>query len=114
MQNYLIRNARIVNEGRIIEADLLIVNGRIEKIGSSIDRRLQRSMPGKIFIAGVIDDQVHFREPGLTHKANIYTESGCCCRWRYQFHGNAQHHSQCPHQEFWKINMRSPQPNQPG
>ena len=77
MQNYLIRNARIVNEGRITEADILIVNGRIEKIGSiDTDTRLREINAGEVYLfPGAIDDQVHFREPGLTHKANIYTES---------------------------------------
>ncbi len=77
MQNYLIRNARIINEGSILEADLLITNGRIEKIGSiQTDTNVQEiDAQGKYLFPGVIDDQVHFREPGLTHKANIYTES---------------------------------------
>src|SRR5580693_6841026 len=78
MRNYLIRNAYIVNEGRISTGDLLVKNGRIEKIG----RHLQPAFAvteingdGKFLLPGVIDDQVHFREPGLTHKATIYTES---------------------------------------
>jgi len=77
MQNYLIRNARIVNEGRILEADLLIVNGRIEKIGSiHTDTKVREiDAHGQYLFPGAIDDQVHFREPGLTHKATIYTES---------------------------------------
>ena len=77
MQNYLIRNARIVNEGRILEADLLIVNGRIEKIGSiHTDTKVREiDARGQYLFPGAIDDQVHFREPGLTHKATIYTES---------------------------------------
>ncbi len=77
MQNYLIRDARIVNEGRITEADLLIVNGRIEKIGSIRTETRVREIDarGQYLFPGAIDDQVHFREPGLTHKANIYTES---------------------------------------
>ena len=77
MQNYLIRNARIVNEGRITEADILIVNGRIEKIGAIVTNipALEIDARGNYLFPGVIDDQVHFREPGLTHKANIYSES---------------------------------------
>jgi len=77
MQNYLIRNASIVNEGRILEADLLIVNGRIEKIGSiHTDTKVREiDAHGQYLFPGAIDDQVHFREPGLTHKATIYTES---------------------------------------
>jgi dihydroorotase len=74
----LILNARIVNEGKINDGDVLIKDKFIEKI----DRDLQ-SLPadniidakGKILMPGAIDDQVHFREPGLTHKATIYSES---------------------------------------
>jgi len=77
MQNYLIRNARIVNEGTILETDLMISGGRIEKIGSvSTDTNVREiDARGKYLLPGVIDDQVHFREPGLTHKATIYSES---------------------------------------
>jgi len=77
MQNYLIRNARIVNEGAILETDLMISGGRIEKIGSvSTDTNLREiDARGKYLLPGIIDDQVHFREPGLTHKATIYSES---------------------------------------
>lgn len=79
MSKYLIKNAKIVNEGSITDSDLLIINGRIEKIASSIpvDSTLVEVIDanGKYLIPGMIDDQVHFREPGLTHKANIYTES---------------------------------------
>ncbi len=76
----IIRNASIVNEGKIIVADILIVNDRIEKIGKSINltdtvSRKEISAEGLYLLPGVIDDQVHFREPGLTHKGNIYTES---------------------------------------
>ncbi len=77
---YLIRNASVVNEGRIFTADVLIKNGRIEKIGESIhltDRAniVEIDASGLHLLPGCIDDQVHFREPGLTHKADIYTES---------------------------------------
>lgn len=78
MQNYLIRNARIVNEGRIMEGDVFIKHGRIERIGGSLKvegESREVDAEGKYLLPGVIDDQVHFREPGLTHKANIYTES---------------------------------------
>jgi dihydroorotase len=77
MENYLIRNARIVNEGKIVEGDVLIKNGRIELIGSRLEAAGGREInaEGKYLLPGVIDDQVHFREPGLTHKANIYTEA---------------------------------------
>jgi len=78
MQNYLIRNARIVNEGRITEGDVFIKDGRIAQIGGSLKVEggsKEIDAEGKYLLPGVIDDQVHFREPGLTHKANIYTES---------------------------------------
>jgi dihydroorotase len=74
----LIINARVVNEGQIIEADVFINNGLIEKIGSDL-RHLNATRVidanGNYLLPGVIDDQVHFRQPGLTHKADIYTES---------------------------------------
>lgn len=76
--NYLIKNASIVNEGCIYVADVLIRGKRIEKIGTNIQvsYALQEiDANGLHLLPGVIDDQVHFREPGLTHKANIYSES---------------------------------------
>lgn len=78
MQNYLLKNCLLVNEGNITPADLLIKNGRIEKIAPSITTDAavtEIDAEGKYLLPGVIDDQVHFREPGLTHKANIYTEA---------------------------------------
>jgi dihydroorotase len=78
MQNYLIRNISMVNEGRISSADLLIKNGRIEKISPNIQVSFSITEidgHGKFLLPGVIDDQVHFREPGLTHKATIYSEA---------------------------------------
>src|SRR5882757_731002 len=78
MQNYLIKNISIVNEGKIITADLLLQNGRIEKIATGIHPAFavtEINGEGKYLLPGVIDDQVHFREPGLTHKATIYSES---------------------------------------
>jgi len=78
MQKYLIKNISIVNEGRILVSDLLIENGRIEKIASGIDPKskvIEINGEGQYLLPGAIDDQVHFREPGLTHKATIYTES---------------------------------------
>jgi dihydroorotase len=73
----LIKNAKIINEGSIIESDLLMSGELIEKLDSNIsDSRAEViDANGKYLIPGIIDDQVHFREPGLTHKANIYTES---------------------------------------
>ncbi|MCC6761904.1 MAG: dihydroorotase [Chitinophagaceae bacterium] len=78
MQNYLIKNASIVNEGRTFSSDLLIKNGRIEKIAPQInctEAVVEINAKGLHLLPGAIDDQVHFREPGLTHKANIFTES---------------------------------------
>lgn len=79
MKSILIKNANIVNEGHIIKGDVLIESGRIVEIASSIS---MKSADTKIIDAderyllpGMIDDQVHFREPGLTHKADIGTES---------------------------------------
>ncbi len=78
MQKYLFKNIAIVNEGRIFHGDVLTNGERIEKIGTNVD------VPGNVqeidgeglhLFPGVIDDQVHFREPGLTHKADIHSES---------------------------------------
>ncbi len=79
MQKYLIKNINIVNEGQIKNADVLLSNERIEKIAPSITRTdtncTEINGEGKFLLPGAIDDQVHFREPGLTHKATIYTEA---------------------------------------
>jgi dihydroorotase len=78
MRNYLIKHVSIVNEGRISTADLLLKNGRIEKMGPGIQPAFavtEINGEGKHLLPGLIDDQVHFREPGLTHKATIYTEA---------------------------------------
>jgi dihydroorotase len=77
MTDILIRNARLVNEGKISETDLLVRGDRIARIAPRIDQNaaLEIDAAGKYLLPGIIDDQVHFREPGLTHKANIYTES---------------------------------------
>jgi dihydroorotase len=80
MSSILIRNGTIVNEGKISRNDLLIKDDIIASIGSAEDWKL---MPGTVIVdaegllllPGIIDDQVHFREPGLTHKADIFTES---------------------------------------
>ncbi len=78
MQNYLIKCVSIVNEGRSFTGDLLIRNGRIEKIANNISVSFPvKEINGENLhlLPGCIDDQVHFREPGLTHKATIFTES---------------------------------------
>ncbi|MCB0644266.1 MAG: dihydroorotase, partial [Phaeodactylibacter sp.] len=76
MQSILIKNGQIVNRGQIRTADLLIRKGRIERIDAQIDARVDREIDatGLLVLPGIIDDQVHFREPGLTHKADLYTE----------------------------------------
>ena len=78
MEQHLIKNTILVNEGKQTPTDILIRNGRIEKIAPTISvsgsvHEIDGS--GLLTLPGVIDDQVHFREPGLTHKANIYSES---------------------------------------
>ncbi len=75
--NTLIVNAKIVNEGRVIEGDVQIGHDRIEKIGQNLSAKDAQIIDAKgaLLLPGLIDDQVHFREPGLTHKGAIYTES---------------------------------------
>ena len=78
MQKYLFKNIQVVNEGKIINTDVLINNERIEKIDKQIDvkgRVEEINGENKHLFPGVIDDQVHFRDPGLTHKATLFTES---------------------------------------
>ena len=73
----LIKNAKLVNEGQVYQADVLIKNQIIKEISSEITIKADHIIDAKglHLLPGVIDDQVHFREPGLTHKANIYSES---------------------------------------
>ena len=73
----LIKNAQIVNESKIYKSDVLIENQIIKEIANNINIDVDQIIDaeGLHLLPGVIDDQVHFREPGLTHKANIYTES---------------------------------------
>jgi len=77
MAKYLLKNARIINEGHDFISDLLINGAYIEKIGTSlsVETATVIDLEGKLLLPGMIDDQVHFREPGLTHKGNIRTES---------------------------------------
>src|ERR1051325_4275391 len=79
MQKYLIKNINIVNENSILNGDVLLSNGRIEKIAPQINpgaaNAVEINGEGRYLLPGAIDDQVHFREPGLTHKASIFTES---------------------------------------
>ena len=73
----LIRNAHVVNEGAVTVSDVLIVGDRIAKIGKGLDAEGAEVIDATGFwlMPGIIDDQVHFREPGLTHKADLSTES---------------------------------------
>ena len=77
MYDLILKNCNIVNEGSIFESDIAIKNSRIELISKEIDSESKRviDIDGKHVIPGLIDDQVHFREPGLTHKGEIATES---------------------------------------
>jgi len=78
MQKYLFKNIQIVNEGKIKTADVLIADGLIQRIDANLEvteKLIEINGEGKHLLPGVIDDQVHFREPGLTHKANIHSES---------------------------------------
>lgn len=77
MKSYLIKNATIVNEGKKFVSDVLVKDERIERIDKDITLKNTTVIDadGDYLIPGAIDDQVHFREPGLTHKGNIFTES---------------------------------------
>ncbi|WP_158826273.1 dihydroorotase [Mucilaginibacter lacusdianchii] len=77
MASILIKSATVVNEGKQLVADVLVSNGIIERIDSTINTTADQEInaEGLYLLPGAIDDQVHFREPGLTHKAEIYTES---------------------------------------
>ena len=73
----LLKNAQVINEGSVVKADVLIHGERISKIATEINDVEAEviDLSGKFLMPGVIDDQVHFREPGLTHKGRIYTEA---------------------------------------
>ena len=78
MSTVVLRNAEIINEGRRFRADLLIRAGRIERIGvipAGTHADQEYDLSHKLLLPGLIDDQVHFREPGLTHKACIASEA---------------------------------------
>jgi dihydroorotase len=78
MNDWLIRNADIVNEGRRFHADVRIRNGRIDAIGAALAARAgerEVDAAGRLLLPGMIDDQVHCREPGLEHKGDFFTES---------------------------------------
>jgi len=76
--NYLIKNATLVNEGQLVKGDILLANGRISQAGGEIPASARTTVyeaAGLHVLPGMIDDQVHFREPGLTHKGDIGSES---------------------------------------
>jgi dihydroorotase len=78
MSTILIKNGQIINRGKIETKDILIKNGFIERLDNQIvtkEKVLEMDATGKHIFPGIIDDQVHFREPGLTHKGSIFTES---------------------------------------
>ncbi len=78
MQNILFKEARIVNRGKITEGDVLVRQNRIERIDRSIEvpyKVTEISVGNRCLMPGIIDDQVHFREPGMEYKANIFSES---------------------------------------
>ena len=78
MKQYIIKNTCIINEGKKFYGDVLVKKGRIEKIAATIDTKENSTeiiATDQFMIPGAIDDQVHFREPGLTHKATIQTEA---------------------------------------
>jgi len=78
MPTTLIINAKLVNEGQITQTDIRITDGRIAQLGSQLSARARENVidaAGRWLLPGMIDDQVHFREPGLTHKGDIASES---------------------------------------
>ena len=78
MYDLILKNGTLVNEGSIYESDIAIKGDRIEKISSSIDAEAKKiiDLDGKYILPGLIDDQVHFREPGLTTKAIFNQKAG--------------------------------------
>ena len=77
MSRILIRNARLVNEGREFDADVLVAHGRIDTIGSldHLSAEIEIDARGQWLLPGMIDDQVHFRDPGAPDKGSLYSES---------------------------------------
>ena len=77
IHDLILKNCKIVNESKILEADIAIKNNRIELIQKTINSESKKvvDLEGRYVLPGLIDDQVHFREPGLTHKGDIATES---------------------------------------
>ena len=83
MKSQIIKNAKVVTDGRVFEADVRMVGQRIDKVADDIAATNKDTIidaNGAWLLPGMIDDQVHFREPGLTHKGSIYTESRAAVR----------------------------------
>ena len=80
MYDLVLKNCNLINQNVESQVDIAIKNQLIEKIAASIDSESSDDLDlsGKLVIPGLIDDQVHFREPGLTHKGEIATESKAC------------------------------------
>ena len=94
MKKTLIKNARIVTDMKVTMGDIYIEGDTIVEIADSISAKSADTSiidaEGKYVLPGVIDDQVHFREPGLTHKGDIAIRKCCgCCWWYHFFYGNA-------------------------
>ena len=93
-QRVLLKQPHVVNEGSVYPADVLIEKGWISRIGTALrapsGNYLEINAEGRYLFPGVIDNHVHFREPGLTHKGTIASESRAAVAGGY--HGNAQHH----------------------
>ena len=98
MNKILIKNACIINEGRMFKGSVLINGDKIAEVfegavPATTDNVKVIDAEGKFLLPGAIDDQVHFREPGLTHKGDIASES----RWYNDFHGYAEHQAADDH-----------------
>ena len=97
MKEILIKDASIINEGNVIQKDLLIKGETIALISNSISPLNSMEVidaKGLHLLPGWIDDQVHFREPGLTHKATMASEiKSCRSRWNNIFFRNAKYHT---------------------
>lgn len=99
MKRTLIHNATIVNEGQSVQGSVVIENGRIAEVlinwkplSAPCEEVIDAT--GCYLLPGIIDDHVHFRDPGLTHKADILTESRAAAAGRGDFHyGHAQYQS---------------------
>ena len=75
MHDLVLKDCKLVNEGATLECDIAIHRGRVEQIGRGLSGRTEATVGGAHVMPGMIDDQVHFREPGMEHKATVATES---------------------------------------